>query len=47
MRRRKFLRDSITVTAGTIIIPTIVPSSVLGKNAPGNKIKSDRSALDE
>lgn len=38
MRRRKFLKDSITATAGTIVIPTIVPSSVFGKNAPGNKI---------
>jgi len=38
MRRRKFLRDSITITTGTIIIPTIVPSTVFGKNAPGNKI---------
>jgi myo-inositol 2-dehydrogenase / D-chiro-inositol 1-dehydrogenase len=38
MRRRKFIKDSITVTTGTIIIPTIVPSTVFGRNAPSNKI---------
>jgi myo-inositol 2-dehydrogenase/D-chiro-inositol 1-dehydrogenase len=38
MRRRKFIRNSITATAGAIILPTIVPSTIFGKNAPGNKI---------
>jgi myo-inositol 2-dehydrogenase/D-chiro-inositol 1-dehydrogenase len=38
MRRRKFILDTLTATAGTIILPTIVPSSVFGKNAPSNKI---------
>jgi predicted dehydrogenase len=38
MKRRKFITESMTVAAGTIILPTIVPSSVFGKNAPGNKI---------
>jgi len=38
MRRRKFITRSMTALAGTIIMPTIVPSSVFGKNAPGNKI---------
>ena len=38
MRRRKFIRDSITATAGTFILPTIVPASVFGKDAPSNKI---------
>ncbi len=38
MKRRKFLKKTATTAAGTIIIPTIVPSSVFGKNAPSNKI---------
>jgi hypothetical protein len=47
--RRKFLKNSFTGTAGAIVLsnipaivrggfPTIVPSSVFGKNAPSNKI---------
>ena len=39
--RRKFLKDTIKLTAGTIALssfPTIVPFSVFGKNAPSNKI---------
>jgi len=39
MKRRNFLRKSAAATAGTIVIPTIVPSHVLGKNAPSNKIR--------
>ena len=38
MKRRKFISRSLTATAGTFIIPTIVPSSVFGKNAPSEKI---------
>ena len=38
MKRRKFITRSITAAAGTIIIPTIVPSSVIGKNPPSDKI---------
>ena len=38
MRRRKFIMNCLTATAGTIVLPTIVPSSVFGKNAPSNKI---------
>jgi myo-inositol 2-dehydrogenase / D-chiro-inositol 1-dehydrogenase len=43
MRRRTFLQNSIAATAGTfiapgIVFPTIVPSSVFGKNAPSDKI---------
>jgi predicted dehydrogenase len=38
MKRRKFISESMTAAAGAIILPTIVPSSVFGKNAPGNKI---------
>lgn len=36
--RRKFLRTGIAGAAGTIVLPSIVPSSVFGKNAPSNKI---------
>ena len=39
--RRKFLKDTIKLTAGTVALnsfPAIVPSSVFGKNAPSNKI---------
>ncbi len=38
MKRRKFISKTIVAAAGTIILPTIVPSSVFGKTAPGNKI---------
>ena len=38
MKRRKFISRSITAAAGTIILPTIVPSSVMGKNPPSDKI---------
>jgi hypothetical protein len=38
MIRRNFIRHSLAGTAGMIIAPTIIPSSVLGKNAPSNKI---------
>ena len=38
MERRDFLKNSTAVMAGTIILPTIVPSTVFGKNAPSNKI---------
>ncbi len=38
MERRDFLKNSSAVMAGTIILPTIVPSTVFRKNAPSNKI---------
>ncbi|WP_430974259.1 Gfo/Idh/MocA family protein [Sunxiuqinia rutila] len=38
MKRRHFLKNTVAGAAGTIILPTIIPSSVLGKNAPSNKI---------
>ena len=38
MERRDFLKSSSTAMAGTILLPTIVPSSVFGKSAPSNKI---------
>src|SRR5215218_4863563 len=39
--RREFLKNTGKVTLGTVALnsfPTIVPSSVFGKNAPSNKI---------
>ncbi|MEX2567599.1 MAG: Gfo/Idh/MocA family oxidoreductase [Cyclobacteriaceae bacterium] len=36
--RRDFLKKAVAATVGTMIIPTIVPSTVLGKNAPSNQI---------
>ncbi len=38
MERRNFLKQMGAGAAGAIILPTIVPSSVMGKNAPSNKI---------
>lgn len=37
MERRDFVKNSAFLS-GTIILPTIVPSTVFGKNAPSNKI---------
>ncbi len=39
MKRRTFLRNASAATAGAIVVPTIVPSSVFGKNAPSNTIQ--------
>src|SRR5690554_7574785 len=36
--RRDYLKKSLAGAAGVIFAPTIVPSSVFGKNAPSNKI---------
>ncbi len=38
MKRRKFISNSLTAAAGTFVVPTIVPSSVFGKNAPSEMI---------
>lgn len=38
MKRRTFLKKTTATAAGAMIFPTIVPSSVFGKNAPSNKI---------
>lgn len=38
MERRNFLKNGLLTSAGIIAIPTIVPSSVFGKNAPSNRI---------
>jgi myo-inositol 2-dehydrogenase / D-chiro-inositol 1-dehydrogenase len=39
MKRRSFLRNSVAATAGAVLIPTVVPSTVFGKSAPSNKIQ--------
>ncbi len=36
--RRKFLKSSIIGASAAFAVPTIVPASVFGKNAPSNKI---------
>jgi predicted dehydrogenase len=38
MKRRNFIRNTASAAAGAFVVPTIVPSSVFGKNAPSNKI---------
>jgi predicted dehydrogenase len=38
MERREFLNKTLKTAALGIAIPTIVPSSVFGKNAPSNKV---------
>jgi len=38
MERRNFLKKVGAGTAGAVILPNIIPSSVMGKNAPSNKI---------
>lgn len=38
MKRRMFLKKATATAVGTVVLPTIVPSSVFGKNAPSNKI---------
>ena len=36
--RREALKKTAIAAAGSIVIPTIVPSTVFGKSAPSNKI---------
>ena len=38
MKRRKFLTNTTSTVAGAMVVPSIVPSTVFGKNAPSNKI---------
>lgn len=38
MNRREYLKKSAIGASGIIAVPTIVPASVFGKNAPSNKI---------
>ena len=37
--RRQFLKTSIAATAGALVFPTIIPSRVLGKDAPSKRIR--------
>ncbi len=39
LSRRQFLKTSLAGVAGVAMMPTIIPSSVLGANAPSNKIQ--------
>ncbi len=39
MQRRSFLKKTSGVAAGAIVMPTIIPSHVLGSTAPSNKIR--------
>jgi myo-inositol 2-dehydrogenase/D-chiro-inositol 1-dehydrogenase len=38
MKRRTFLKTTGIAGAGAMVVPTIVPSHVFGKNAPSNKV---------
>ncbi len=38
MKRRTFIKNTTATAAGSMLIPTIVPSTVFGKNAPSNQI---------
>ncbi len=38
MQRRSFIKKATAATAGAIVVPTIIPSHVLGKTAPSNRI---------
>ncbi len=38
MQRRDFLKQASVLAAGSMVVPTIVPSSVFGKNSPSNQI---------
>ena len=39
LSRRQFLNMSLASAAGAVLLPTIVPASVLGADAPSNKIQ--------
>lgn len=39
MKRRNFLRNATAATAGAMVVPSIVPSSVFGASAPSNIIQ--------
>ena len=38
MKRRIFLKQAVATAVGTMVFPTVVPSTVFGKNAPSNRI---------
>ena len=39
LSRRHFLKATLAGAAGAAVVPTIIPASVLGKDAPSNKIQ--------
>lgn len=45
MKRRLFLKNAITTTAGAIVFPTIIPSHVIGRNPPSDKINIGQIGL--
>ena len=38
MKRRLFFKNVLATAAGAVVIPTVIPSHVLGKNPPSDKI---------
>jgi len=38
MKRRKFISGTAKAAAGAVVMPVIIPASVIGKNPPGDKI---------
>jgi predicted dehydrogenase len=38
MERRNFIKKTTATAVGAMVVPTIVPASVFGKNAPSNKM---------
>ena len=38
MKRRKFISNTMTAVAGAMVIPSIIPSTVIGKNPPSDRI---------
>ncbi len=38
MKRRAFIRNAVAAASAGIVVPVIIPASVMGKEAPGNKI---------
>ena len=45
MKRRLFLKNAIATTAGAMVFPTIIPSHVIGRNPPSDKINIGQIGL--
>lgn len=45
MKRRLFLRNALATTVGAFVVPTIIPSYVIGKNPPSDKINIGQIGL--
>lgn len=39
MKRRRFISTSVAATAGAMVTPVIIPSSVMGQNPPSDRIR--------